>query len=627
MSPAAATLTSAEAVTRDGEGSSEASFLSMLGHGVIRGFAWIFKMIASIGSRLVFLIEKRRDVFNWQDITLTADFMTYYLTKLGDLGYHGIGLVRKGSHEAFDGWEQKIDDNAERLISHFGGSDLTARELLKHQKKLARQHGPHSTGDPRSAASIKTPYQAAGEDADAKTLYVADRWLNNFNSVQVSTDGPDHMSKFRSFVDRLQAIALDMLQELKQALTTDHYEEFKLHVLSFTEAASFMDRTLARIINFLRFMLQRGLELIKHVFSVLLNFASVYWTVCMGILRMPLAPSFLTKFWSKTIGGGNLQFTFLDHLALYGSFFATAQHKTYNNLEAPFTKKDMMAIRSSPSHELILYTWNTHPSTSSRGDKVLEHHRLGIYAWIPRQALLAVAATQNMAFNLPLILYDGTTSNPGRATYIPMVINNMVNVLHRVASYPLTQLTTNDPAAVGKSLDNPNPLFFGFWASSVYQNMFGMIRPILASQVPGFEQLASAPTYGIINLWMAWIPWTIYRIPIQFATGKDIAPHDTYRQIVYQFGWIDILNHMISPLLPFIKRPQGSMNDGQYSIAAKKFERSKTWFLVSFDLFMVFTMQLRATLMSKHHIVGMLSSSWQPSEAEREEFKRQSAAV
>ncbi|RKO95911.1 hypothetical protein CAUPRSCDRAFT_12390, partial [Caulochytrium protostelioides] len=436
--------------------------------------------------RLVDLIAHRHEIFNTTDIGLTAEFLTFYYRKLAGVGHIGIDIIKRGEFDLFDEWEHNVDRGITHLVEQLGGHDVTPRAFLKRSRsyldstrkkahveidKDAQQAKPFDVNENASSgtssdkvsgssAGVAEPYQAFGDDADAKSLFLADRYLNNANTFEVSQKKPEHRNAWRRFVFAFKKYTLELFDELKQVLRPEEYDTFHPHVVEFTEDANLLERSLGHFLNFLRTILIRGMGHAKHVVAIFVNSAKQWWDLCFGVLDLHLDVSWMPmRHW--WFGASKPYITILDMINVYGGIFATMQHKFYNNYQAPFSADDLTALQSAPSHELLLYTWNHHPLTASRGNEAIEKQRLGIYDWVPRQASQAVAATQVTAFNLPLLLGGGDTQTPGAATMLPQFFNNLINVLFRIGSYPLTQLTTNDPAVVAKSQAAPNRLFLG----------------------------------------------------------------------------------------------------------------------------------------------------------------------
>ncbi|RKO98288.1 hypothetical protein CXG81DRAFT_21462 [Caulochytrium protostelioides] len=593
------------------------SLVGVIVHGIAQGFAFVFRMVKAIGMRIYDLIVHRREVFNWNDIVLTTDFLNFFFELLGDVGYRGLTLIKQGTYNIFESWEDHLDTSITHAIEQLGGHDMTPRNILKHQSAMVSRLAKPDlvTKDSVKVRTATGPsYQAVGHDGDAKSLYIADRWLNNINSVAVDVTKPESVSTWSKFMDTFKKYTLEMLEDLKHVLVPEEFERFHMHILQFTSEANFLNRSIAHLLNFIRSLAIRAMGTVKSIMAVLVNSAAHWWNLCLAMLNMSLPDFFLSRWWSRYVGRGRLKFSLLHLLNMYGAIFATAQHKFYNNFQAPFSAVDIKALRTTPSHELILYTWNHHPATASHGDKSVEHQRLGIYDWVPRQSLAALSLALNAGFLLPLVLGGGNTRAPGGATLFPQFFNNLVHVMFRIASYPLTQLKNNDPASIAKSMKSPNPLFLGSWASAVYGNMFAMYRPLLVYFAPKtFGGLTVHPSYAVFNIWIVAIPTILYRIPIQLATGRGIAKDDNYRYAVYMLGWVDQVVHSVEIFIPFLEpRLKAEMPPSSRQAAITAFERMKTSWVVGLHALLAFAVQARSTLMSKHHIVGMLSSSWQP---------------
>ena len=109
----------------------------------------------------------------------------------------------------------------------------------------------------------------------------------------------------------------------------------------------------------------------------------------------------------------------------------------------------------------------------------------------------------------------------------------------------------------------------------------------------------------MIDLILVGAPTTLFALKIQVDMGKDVAPHDNPRQAVVAIGWFEIFGYYFEALLPFVPGkafgPQG--------------ELVKKYILISKHAAINVANAIKNNIMIGYHIVGMLSSSFQPKDA------------
>lgn len=112
----------------------------------------------------------------------------------------------------------------------------------------------------------------------------------------------------------------------------------------------------------------------------------------------------------------------------------------------------------------------------------------------------------------------------------------------------------------------------------------------------------------MIDLILVGAPTTLFALKIQVDMGKDVAPHDYPRQAVVAIGWFEIFGYYFEALLPFVPGkafgPQG--------------ELVKKYILISKHAAINVANAIKNNIMIGYHIVGMLSSSFQPKDAVEE---------
>jgi hypothetical protein len=148
------------------------------------------------------------------------------------------------------------------------------------------------------------------------------------------------------------------------------------------------------------------------------------------------------------------------------------------------------------------------------------------------------------------MLSDRETSNtgePGVATYIPQILNAVIEMMGPISQYPFNQLDTNDPKRLQESINNPDPRYLPYWYSWVIELFVRSIRPLL-TLTDTYENVNGAlvlkknmwmrdPWYGIVNYALVGGPVTLFGIRLQIDTGINIALNDYPRRAVLYLGW------------------------------------------------------------------------------------------
>ncbi|RKO97224.1 hypothetical protein CXG81DRAFT_21407 [Caulochytrium protostelioides] len=576
--------------------------------------AWdaISKALHSIGSTIMRFFRSVADLFDWDDILRGVQFQGFFYRVLSDVGYRGLDLLQK-KHDTLTGedWTHGIDKAYAKGVEFFGAHDMTMKQLTR----VAKQNRIRmAKTDPTTPSGIPEKGRAFGPDTDARTLFMVDRVVNNMHQIK-----PDfqHAKLWHDFAFNLRRYINALKDDLVHFAFPPEFYEMKLHEID-TSDSNWLEIGFVKLLGIARSIALYGVGIVKSLTSALLKSGPLYWLVATSAMLLPIKIPFVYDFIVEKIGHNRADFCILDLLNTVGTMFAVPLYKHYNNGTAPFSADDITAITSAKSNELILFTWNHHPLTASNGDKAVETLRLGIYDWINRACVTAIAAIQTMAFNIPMVIgeavvdkdkdgkivfqSDSSIAAPSDETLLPQFVNALVNVMFRIASYPMTQLDSDDPAKLGESIDNPDPLFFGSWVSSVYGNMFYMIRPLCKLSTV-LTPVVRDPMYPIANLWINLIPTFLYSIPIQVETRRAIADDDKWRMRVYKMGWYDIGATIFSSLSGFLKTN---------TVLGLPRDEVMKWASFVCDVTLDVMWITRAVVMIKYHIVGLLSSSFQP---------------
>jgi hypothetical protein len=433
--------------------------------------AWraVVRVLKKIGLTIKAVYNALVNSVSWEDISHTVAFLSLFYRKLAPLSLHGMDLIREKYLEMYHNFTDSTDDFFMRSLKNFGVDDLTFEKGRNIAMKLGN----------------KTDHMGQRKgmlEADAKTLFLHDRIVNNIPNISVN-------SKEKSLFERLGKIMQEGASSLRDAVDLDDFvDKAPLH-LKFKSHTSVAKMGLAKMINLMRSFVLGTEQFVGNVYAALIQLVPIYWNLAETIMLSPIKIPFVYDFWTKKFEGRSI-LSLLDILCFMGGIYGAWQYGLYHNWKGPFTRTDIEVLNSAPNPELLLYTWNHDPRTYAMDDKAKQEHRLGIYDWMQKCHVVVVWSLMNGLYDLALVAEDflaaanpnhvaSTVGNPGKLTYIPQVANSLFEMIGPIAQYPFTQLETDDPKEIYESIENPDSRYLGFWFSWVMELFVKAIRPFL----------------------------------------------------------------------------------------------------------------------------------------------------
>jgi hypothetical protein len=132
-------------------------------------------------------------------------------------------------------------------------------------------------------------------EADAKTLLIHDRIVNNIPNISMNSEGK---GIFERLVETLEKGG----SSLVDALDVHELKKLMPHHLEFHSTASIKKMGLAKMVNILRSVALGSEQLFGNVFAALMQLVPVYWNLAEAIMMFPLKIPFVYDWWSRKFG-------------------------------------------------------------------------------------------------------------------------------------------------------------------------------------------------------------------------------------------------------------------------------------------------------------------------------------
>ena len=400
------------------------------------------------------LFDKIRSAFAFDDILRTNQFLGTFYRLLAPLGIRGMDLLKRNYKESLANITDNTQSLFEDVISSLGGKDISLEKM--------RENAAHNADTVMRKGTVRLPSHLSVNgtdmvipgirdplDADAKTHFLHDRIVNNLDAAALDLGNSTTWT-------RIQKLAGEAANSLASVASRDTMMAAHMHTLKFVSKTNLASISLVQILNFVRSLAVFSEQVSGKLLESFLNFLPLYWNLATALMMLPLKIPFIYGLWTKKFTKGTSDFTILDMLTLAGSVYGTWHYKMFNGNKAPFTDADIKVFKKVTQPELFLYTWNHDHSTYAMDSPQLQHHRLGIYDWIPRLHMTVTNTLQILAFDITMAIGGGSAGSPGALTIAPQVFSAIVGIMGRIAGYPFTQLESDDPELVKTSMMNPD---------------------------------------------------------------------------------------------------------------------------------------------------------------------------
>ena len=132
-------------------------------------------------------------------------------------------------------------------------------------------------------------------DADAKTLLIHDRVINNMHNITMDSEN-------QTLFERLIQILKDGALSLGAAVDPRDLANIMPHKLAFTSHQSVAKMGLAQMLNIVRSVSLSAEQFVGNSYAAVMQFLPIYWNLAESLMTLPLKIPFVYDMWERKFG-------------------------------------------------------------------------------------------------------------------------------------------------------------------------------------------------------------------------------------------------------------------------------------------------------------------------------------